>query len=86
MVSLDGLGGTLERNRFNNVRVKSALEKELNFVTTSRLNFGGLNLENFNKGIANKFSLLFRVSNTLELVKELLTGINNSQVNSKTGV
>ena len=101
VVSLDSLGGALERDTFNHVwnllartrswvmnqsrrtRIEGTLEEPLDLSVALGLNLARLILENVDELAADELALLFGVVHALQTSEELLTGVNDRQVDSK---
>lgn len=89
MVSLDGSGRSLERDRLNNIRVQGTLKEPLDLSTLSSsilellVQALGLLLEHLDEGVADDLALLLGVGNALELAEEEVGSINDGEVDAE---
>jgi len=83
VVGLDSLRGTLEGDTLDDIGVEGTLQEPLDLTGTLGLNSSGLSLEHIDELATNELALLLGVILTLKTSEELLTGINDSQVNTQ---
>ena len=84
MVALDrGSRATVRRKRFDDVRIQSALGKELYFALLSLGDILDGTFEDLNEFMADNFTLLLRIRDAFELSEKSRRCVNNPQVDLK---